>query len=149
MVVNIQFTTDAVCPLTEDQIKAAVEKTMRVAGAISDAELTVVLSDDDELHRLNLQFLGIDAPTDVLSFPADFVDPDSQHPYLGDILISVERALQQAEQQNHSAQQELRLLIVHGVLHLLGFDHAEAVDKERMWSLQNQIVSNLKDGEPN
>ena len=149
MVVNIQFTTDAVCPLTEDQIKAAVEKTMRVSGAISDAELTVVLSDDDELHRLNLQFLGIDAPTDVLSFPADFVDPDSQHPYLGDILISVERALQQAEQQNHSAQQELRLLIVHGVLHLLGFDHAEAVDKERMWSLQNQIVSNLKDGEPN
>jgi probable rRNA maturation factor len=147
MVVNIQLADDVTSPLDLNQIELSASLALQMAAAPLDAELTVVLTGDEELQRLNRQFLEIDAPTDVLSFPADFVDPDSHHPYLGDILVSVERAQQQADLQGHSAGQELRLLIVHGVLHLLGHDHAEESEKARMWSLQDQILSKLSSGD--
>jgi probable rRNA maturation factor len=147
MVVNIQLADDVTSPLDLNQIELSASLALQMAAAPLDAELTVVLTGDEELQRLNRQFLEIDAPTDVLSFPADFVDPDSHHPYLGDILVSVERAQQQADLLGHSAGQELRLLIVHGVLHLLGHDHAEESEKARMWSLQDQILSKLSSGD--
>ena len=143
MVVNVQLADGVNSPLELDRIESAASQAMRLAGAPSDSELTIVLTDDNELQRLNWEFLNVDAPTDVLSFPADFIDPDSQHPYLGDILVSVQRARQQADLQNHSAKQELLLLIVHGVLHLLGHDHAEETEKAQMWSLQDQILSQI------
>ena len=147
MIANMQLLNDVTSPIDLKQIEAAVSITLNQAGAPPGSELTVVLADDEELHRLNLQYLDIDAPTDVLSFPADFIDPDTLHPYLGDILVSVERAYQQAELQGHSIEQELLLLIVHGVLHLLGHDHAEKAAKERMWALQDQVLAQLlKDG---
>jgi probable rRNA maturation factor len=145
--VNVQFAEDIVSPLAEEQIQLAVEEALRQAGATPEVDLAVVLTDDRELHRLNRDYLGIDAPTDVLSFPAGFVDPDSNQTYLGDILISLERARQQAEVSQHAVQQELLLLIVHGVLHLLGYDHAEKEEKERMWSLQEKIIAHLASGE--
>jgi probable rRNA maturation factor len=148
MVVNIQLADDVTSPLDLNQIELSASLALQMAAAPLDAELTVVLTGDEELQRLNRQFLEIDAPTDVLSFPADFVDPDSHHPYLGDILVSVERAYQQADLQGHSARQELLLLIVHGILHLLGHDHAEEAEKERMWALQDQILSRLLSDEP-
>jgi len=148
MVVNIQVADGVNTPLELNRIESAVSQAMHMAGAPPDSELTVVLTYDEELHRLNRQFLEIDAPTDVLSFPADFIDPDSHHPYLGDILVSVERAYQQADLQGHSASQELLLLIVHGILHLLGHDHAEDAERERMWALQDQILSRLSSNEP-
>ena len=148
MVVNIQVADGVNTPFELNRIESAVSQAMHMAGAPPDSELTVVLTYDEELHRLNRQFLEIDAPTDVLSFPADFIDPDSHHPYLGDILVSVERACQQADLQGHSASQELLLLIVHGILHLLGHDHAEDAERERMWALQDQILSRLSSNEP-
>jgi probable rRNA maturation factor len=148
MVVNIQLADGVNTPHELNRIESAASQAMHMAGAPPDSELTVVLTDDEELHRLNRQFLEIDAPTDVLSFPADFIDPDSHHPYLGDILVSVERARQQADLQGHSASQELLLLIVHGILHLLGHDHAEDAERERMWALQDQILSRLSSNEP-
>jgi probable rRNA maturation factor len=147
MVVNIQVADDVSSPLSPDLMMSAALAALRFAGAPPDAECTVVLTDDEELRRLNLQFLGVDAPTDVLSFPADFIDPDSNHPYLGDILISIDRLLQQAAARDHPAKQELLLLVVHGILHLLGHDHAEEAEKERMWVLQDQILSHLASGE--
>jgi probable rRNA maturation factor len=144
MPVNIQLDEDISSPPDLDLLQSAAVEALRLAGAKPDAEITIVLTDDQELCGLNRQYLGIDAPTDVLSFPADFIDPDSHHPYLGDILISVERAVRQAEQHNHSAQKELLLLVVHGVLHLLGHDHAEQAEKDRMWALQDQILSHVK-----
>lgn len=143
MVVNIQLADGVSSPLGLDRIESAALQAMQMAGASPDAEVTIVLTDDNELQHLNREFLGIDAPTDVLSFPADFIDPDSQHPYLGDILVSIPRASQQADLQNHSVKQELLLLIVHGVLHLLGYDHAEEAEKMEMWSLQDQILSQI------
>jgi probable rRNA maturation factor len=144
MVVNIQFVADIVSQLTPDLIRSAAIETMQIASASPDSEITIVLTNDEELHRLNQRYLGVDAPTDVLSFPADFIDPDSHNPYLGDVLVSVERARQQAEAQSHSTEQELMLLIVHGVLHLLGHDHAEPAEKERMWALQEQVLFHFK-----
>jgi probable rRNA maturation factor len=146
MVVNIQLADDVASPLDHNQVELSASLALQMAGAPLDAELTVILTGDEELQRLNRQFLEIDAPTDVLSFPAGFIDPDSHHPYLGDILVSVERARQQADLQGQSAGQELQLLIVHGVLHLLGHDHVEESEKARMWSLQDQILSRLSSG---
>jgi probable rRNA maturation factor len=107
------------------------------------AELSVVIDSDEKLRQLNHDFLGIDAPTDVLSFPSDEFDPDEQAQYIGDIIISYPRALTQAQAAGHPVQHEIQLLVVHGVLHLLGHDHAEPVEKSRMWQAQAEVLSSL------
>jgi probable rRNA maturation factor len=108
-----------------------------------DADMTIVLTDDAQLHELNREFLGMDAPTDVLSFPASESDPETGTPYLGDILISIPRAAQQAQAAGHTVEAEVQLLVVHGTLHLMGYDHAEAEEKARMWSAQAEVLSRL------
>jgi len=108
-----------------------------------DADITIVLTDDAQLHELNKEFLGVDAPTDVLSFPASESDPETGTPYLGDILISIPRAVQQAQAAGHSVEAEVQLLVVHGTLHLMGHDHAEAEEKTRMWNAQAEVMSRL------
>jgi len=125
------------------KIEAAAQETLVQVRAGLDAELTVVLSDDAQLHELNRQFLGIDAPTDVLSFPADELDPDSETLYLGDVLISYPRAKTQAAAGGHPVSAELQLLTAHGVLHLLGYDHASETDKAAMWAIQANILTRL------
>lgn len=107
------------------------------------ADMTIVLTDDAQLHELNREFLGVDAPTDVLSFPASESDPETGTPYLGDILISIPRATQQAQAAGHSVEAEVQLLVVHGTLHLMGYDHAEAQEKARMWSAQDEVLAQL------
>jgi probable rRNA maturation factor len=108
-----------------------------------DADMTIVLTDDAQLHELNREFLGMDAPTDVLSFPASESDPETGTPYLGDILISIPRAAQQAQAAGHTVEAEVQLLVVHGTLHLMGYDHAEAEEKAPMWSAQAEVLSRL------
>jgi probable rRNA maturation factor len=107
------------------------------------ADLTIAIEDDQQLHDLNLQFLNIDAPTDVLSFPADEIDPETGHTYLGDIIISLPRATLQAQNAGHSVQNEVQLLIIHGILHLLGHDHATPEMKAEMWKQQAQLLEKL------
>lgn len=111
--------------------------------ALASADMTIVLTDDAQLHELNREYLGVDAPTDVLSFPASESDPETGTPYLGDILISIPRAKQQAEAAGHSVEDEVQLLVVHGTLHLLGHDHAEAAEKAQMWKAQAEVMSSL------
>lgn len=108
-----------------------------------EAEVTIVLSTDEHLQKLNEQFMGIDAPTDVLSFPAEQIDPETGESYLGDIVISYERASAQAEAGGYSLEHELQLLVVHGTLHLLGYDHAEEAEKKQMWSAQSENLKRL------
>ncbi len=112
-------------------------------SALVDADMTIVLTDDKQLHELNLEYLGVDSPTDVLSFPASDSDPETGTPYLGDILISIPRAAQQAQAAGHPVEAEVQLLVVHGTLHLLGHDHAEAEEKARMWNAQAEVMSRL------
>ena len=109
----------------------------------ADGDLTVVLSDDARLQKLNRDYLGVDAPTDVLSFPASETDPETGARYLGDIIISISRAEAQAKSAGHPLEAEVQLLVVHGVLHLLGYDHAEAEEKTKMWKAQAEVLERL------
>lgn len=109
----------------------------------ASADITIVLTDDAQLHELNRDYLGVDAPTDVLSFPASESDPETGAAYLGDILISIPRAAQQAQAAGHPVEAEVQLLVVHAVLHLLGYDHAEAGEKARMWAEQAKVLERL------
>ncbi|MCU0630540.1 MAG: rRNA maturation RNase YbeY [Methanoregulaceae archaeon] len=108
-----------------------------------DVELTLVLGNDDQLQQLNREYLGIDAPTDVLAFPSDEVDPDSGLRYLGDIIISLTRVNEQATISGHSSNAEIELLVVHAVLHLLGYDHFDPNQKQQMWTAQTNILKEL------
>lgn len=121
----------------------AATAALKHQSASEAADLTIVLADDHQLQELNRQWMDVDAPTDVLSFPSEETDPDTGNRYLGDILISVERADEQARAAGHSVESETQLLIVHGVLHLLGHDHAEPAEKARMWQAQAEILTQL------
>lgn len=133
--------------LTPETLEAlviqAAEAALRHQSAPEDASVTIVLGDDEQLQSLNLDYLGIDSATDVLSFPADETDPETGSRYLGDILLSVPRAASQAEAAGHTIEAEAQLLVVHGVLHLMGHDHAEAGEKSRMWQAQAEILAQL------
>jgi probable rRNA maturation factor len=129
--------------ISEQLVKSAAAGAMRHQAAPEGADLTVVLTDDAQLHTLNRDYLNVDAPTDVLSFPSDQTDPETGSRYLGDILISVERAAAQAAGAGHAVEAEVQLLVVHGVLHLLGHDHAAADERAIMWRAQAEILSNL------
>ena len=118
-----------------------------LAHQSAHGDLTLVLTDDEQLRGLNRDYRGIDAPTDVLSFPASETDPETGSPYLGDILLSIPRAAEQARAIGHPLADEAQLLIVHGVLHLLGHDHAEPTEKDKMWQAQHEILTTLGLGE--
>ena len=112
------------------------------------SELTLVLTDDAGIQSLNRDFLGNDLPTDVLAFAAledsgPFVAAPEAGGYLGDVIVSYPRAVAQAQEHGHSPEQELNLLLVHGILHLLGYDHADDESKAAMWARQDAILADL------
>ncbi len=110
-------------------------------------EVAVVVSGDETLRELNRRFRDIDVPTDVLSFPNEergpFVGFGGQPRYLGDVIISFPRAQAQADRAGHNVQAELQLLVVHGVLHLLGYDDQEAPARAQMWQVQEALINTL------
>lgn len=114
-----------------------------LAHQAADGELTVVLTDDAQLQHLNRDYLGLDGPTDVLSFPASETDPETGARYLGDVLISIPRAKAQARAAGHPLESEVQLLVVHGVLHLLGYDHADGKQRARMWAAQAGVLQSI------
>ena len=133
-----------VLPVDDHLLIHAAQETLDQQGASPQADITLLISDDVQLQDLNRQFLGIDEPTDVLSFPSgEEIDPETEEEYLGDIVLSLERARAQAEAGGHSLESELQLLIVHGVLHLLGHDHAEEEERAVMWAAQAEILERL------
>jgi len=145
-------------------IRSQIERTVaarhirQIASAVLEAEavaaqasLSVVITDDDEVQSLNRRFGGIDAPTDVLAFADEpsahpFVSAPGEPSYLGDVIISFAQARAQAAEEGHPVEEELRLLIVHGVLHLLGYDHATVEEQKQMWERQNAIIAVLGGG---
>lgn len=128
--------------LLEKAVQAAL-KSGQVDRAVS---LTVVVTSDAQIRELNRTFRSVDAPTDVLSFGnsggAARV-PGTDDSYLGDVIVSYARASEQAAALGHSVEEEIALLVVHGVLHLLGHDHEGADDKRHMWSMQNAALELL------
>src|SRR5512137_1319383 len=97
----------------------AAQLTLEMARQAEHADMGIVIGNDDFVRGLNKKYRQVDAPTDVLSFPAGEVDPDTTDLYLGDVLISLPRAQEQAMAGGHLLVEELQLLVVHGTLHLL------------------------------
>ncbi|MDY6876919.1 MAG: rRNA maturation RNase YbeY [Chloroflexota bacterium] len=110
-------------------------------------ELAVVVTGDGTLHELNRRHRGVDEPTDVLAFPDEtrgpFVGAPGFPRYLGDVIISFPRAKAQAVEAGHDIQAELQLLVVHGVLHLLGYDDVTDAQRAGMWAAQADILQAL------
>ena len=143
-IIDVQSTRRLPADLARAVARAANESLVH-EGVNEGAGVTVLLSDDDYIQRLNWQYRGEDRPTDVLSFPAGDPVPGAPETdaYLGDIAISVPCAERQAAAKGHLMVAELQLLTIHGVLHLLGYDHLEASDKAAMWTVQAEILRGL------
>ena len=140
--------------IIDNSIVEEMERAVETIGKlydVADNEVSITLTDDSTIHKLNLEYRGIDRPTDVLSFA--FRESDEPEiiagdvaeaiDVLGDIVISVERAINQAEEYGHSLRREVVFLTVHGMLHLLGYDHMEESDRLEMETEQEYIMSKL------
>lgn len=143
MALDLHFVVETdMDPAWEPLLQAAAAAALTAADVTVQAVATLLLSDDAQLQALNHAFLGYDQPTDVLSFPSgEALAPPVVN--LGDIAISVPQARRQAALAGHSIAAELQLLLVHGMLHLLGYDHAEAAEKAVMWRLQAAALHEL------
>lgn len=119
----------------------AAQQTLAYEKAIGNA--TLVITGNREIQELNRNYRQIDAPTDVLSFSDGEPDPTNGELYLGDIVISYSRARMQANEEKHPVEDEIRLLVVHGMLHLLGYDHTTLGQRKIMWAHQSEILTVL------
>lgn len=143
----------------ESVIKKVVERTLDYVKCPYETEVCVTLTDNQRIHEINLEQRKIDAPTDVLSFPTvsyeipgDFsvldddyscFHPDTGELILGDIVVSLDKVVSQAEEYNHSTKRELAFLIAHSMLHLSGFDHIDERERKEMERMQNEILTEL------
>lgn len=139
----------------EDTIKTVIEASLDYENCDFDAEVSVTIVNNETIHEINKETRDIDRPTDVLSFPmlyfdenGDIIDSDFDMDgdilVLGDIVISAERAMEQAEEFGHSFKREIAFLTVHSMLHLLGYDHVDDPEGERiMFGKQEEILDKL------
>ena len=142
--VQVEFETDFQIP--EQRLIEAVEWVLRKDQIEDGAGVSIVIMGDEEIRGLNQQFRSVDAPTDILSFPADPVeipedeDEEDDQLYLGDLLLALPYIQRQAEAEQHTVSDELVLAVIHGTLHLLGYDHDSAENQTEMWSLQSEAL---------
>ena len=141
--VHIQIDETFTERIQPDDLRIAAQTTLTHQSAPANAEMTLVITNDQRIQALNRRFRDVDSPTDVLSFPSGEHHPDSDTYYLGDVLISLPYAQAQANQGGHTLAEELQLLTVHGTLHLFSHDHADPIEKERMWTAQDEILDQL------
>ncbi|WPZ35593.1 rRNA maturation RNase YbeY [Thalassobaculum sp. OXR-137] len=125
----------------------AVVATLDGAGATGDLEVSLLLTDDAEQRALNRDHRGKDSSTNVLSFPAGFVPPAGPRP-LGDISLALETVVREAAEQDKSVADHVSHLLVHGTLHLLGYDHGDDDEAEEMEALEREILAGLGIADP-
>lgn len=132
-----------------ERLQEGLQAVARLNGLDEEAEVDVTIVDDYEIHTLNREYRGIDKPTDVLSFALDEDADDSDEPELlggpeehlyGDIIISAETALRQAEEYGHGLEREMTYLAVHGMFHLLGYDHMTDAEKAEMRAKEEEAL---------
>lgn len=135
-----------ITPEIKKLIRSAIRNTLKYENFTRSCEVSVTIVDNEEIHRINSEQRGIDRATDVLSFPMfddDF--DDGEYCILGDIVISAERADEQAKEYQHSFEREIAFLTVHSVLHLLGYDHETSPEDESdMFGRQEKILTIMK-----
>jgi len=151
--VSVLFAAGLEGILDEAWLRGIVETALRAEAVDDSAEVSVVIAGEEEVHRLNREYLGEDRPTDVLSFPmlpphaADdphFVPPPDGLRHLGEVIVSYPQAVAQAEERGHAVTREVAILVVHGVLHLLGYDHAEPEEETAMRAREAAILAEIE-----
>lgn len=125
-----------------DPIVADADAVLAAFG-LPDAEVSILMCDDAVIHPLNRDYRGKDRPTDVLAFAQREGGFTADQGILGDVVISVETAARQAEERGHSVAREVRILLVHGICHLLGYDHERDDDAEVMEAKEREILAGL------
>ncbi len=157
MKLGIQIDEEFRGAIGEDWLCRVVEQTLSDRGVSSQAELSVSITGDENMQALNREYRGLDETTDVLSFalteenvnegiPA-FVTPPDDLLHLGEVIISYPQARRQAGEDPVMLKKEMALLVVHGILHLLGYDHDEPDREAEMKAVENGVLSELKTGE--
>ena len=137
---------------SSEWLKTVVEHALAAEGASHSSEVSVLIAEQEKVHELNRAYLDEDRPTDVLSFPmlapdaekVRFVAPPDGLVHLGEIIISLPQAVQQAQERGHSASREIAILTIHGVLHLLGYDHAEPGPGREMRRREKEILDGIE-----
>ena len=152
MILDISWEEDSVSlELREElarMLDRAIREGIRQSGGADEAEVSLMLVDDERIHELNREYRGVDRPTDVLSFALqeeteEEPDTEFEDDMLGDIVISVPRAREQAIDYGHSFEREIVYLAVHGTLHLLGYDHEDDEDKQEMRAKEEEVMAVL------
>lgn len=165
MTINIEYETEKVLDLDyESIINEVVNEAVDYEQCPYEVEVNVTLTDNASIHEINKEYRDVDAPTDVLSFPMidyetpsdfdalseefednteDYFNPDTGELMLGDIVISEEKVLEQAELYGHSPKRELAFLVAHSMMHLFGYDHIEEEERVIMEDKQKEVLNNL------
>ncbi len=162
MSLNLEYEAEKKLDLDyESIINEVVEKSLDVENCPYEVELNVIITDNEGIKEINLEYRGIDAPTDVLSFPLiDYVtpsdfshveedadsyfNPETGELLLGDIIISVDKVIDQAAEYGHSMKRELAFLVAHSMMHLFGYDHMEEEERLLMEKKQEHVLEELK-----
>ncbi len=140
----IQLDPQIEAEIDEERLHHLAVETLHLEGVAQSFELGLFITDDEGIEELNRRYRGVDEPTDVLAFGGEvegFVSPAS---HLGDIVISYPRAASQAQERGRSVAQEMDLLFLHGLLHLLGYEDETPEERTRMWARQEEVLGALR-----
>ncbi len=147
MTALIDIRTEDFPKALEQAIETIVLDSLRYEGFDENCEVSISIVDNAEIQQINKQFRNIDRPTDVLSFPMltfaenEIIERNENGEIvLGDIIISLEKAKEQAEEYGHSLKREIAFLTAHSMLHLLGYDHIEPEEEKEMFAKQKEIL---------
>ena len=143
---SIEVNNESTVTVDEEELSRLGRYLLENLYVHPEAELSIILVDEEAMEKLHIEWMDIPGATDVLSFPMDELRPGvpgrvTPAGVLGDIVLCPQVAAEQADTAGHSMQEELLLLTTHGVLHLLGYDHAEPEEEQEMFGLQRQLLS--------
>lgn len=145
---NIELSNLTASDCDDSRLISVAEFSLTAMGIHRESELSISLVDEDEMSALHLRWMDEPGATDVLSFPMDEIKPHSsdQGPgMVGDVVLCPDYAARQAVEAGHGLQEELELLTVHGILHLLGYDHREDEEREMMFNLQGELLTKWRE----
>jgi probable rRNA maturation factor len=153
MEINILIDKEYKSVIKAAWLKNVARQVQKAENVSEKSEMGLKITGDEEIHRLNLQYLDEDRPTDVLSFPMNeqveaapvFVKVPDGKLHLGDIVISYPTALKQAEEHHHPVNREIAILLIHGILHLLGYDHDVPAREQKMHRLEAAILAIIEE----
>lgn len=141
--ITIQINTNIFPHANDDFIYRIADITLKRLK-VDQSDITIAIEGNKRLRELNRSYRGIDAATDVLSFSSDQINPETGIKYLGDVIISFPKTKIQASEQDHTVRDELATLIIHGILHLAGFNHKDKSSEKAMFSLQNELLDTAR-----